>query len=97
MLKRKKELEACLKTLCLSGMRFYYEELARTAEEQTLRYEEYLLELALRECEIRYNKRIARLLRESKLPLEKTSIPSNSKDCLINFSIRSKLSRVDPS
>jgi DNA replication protein DnaC len=71
MLRRKKELESCLKNLCLSGMRLYYEELARAAEEQTLRYEEYLLELALRECEIRYNKRIARLLRESKLPLEK--------------------------
>jgi len=71
MLRRKKELESCLKNLCLSGMRLYYEELARVAEEQTLRYEEYLLELALRECEIRYNKRIARLLRESKLPLEK--------------------------
>jgi DNA replication protein DnaC len=52
-------------------MRFYYEELARTAEEQTLRYEEYLLELVLKECEVRHNKRIARLLRDSKLPLEK--------------------------
>ena len=52
-------------------MRHYYEELARTAEEQTLRYEEYLLELMLKECEVRYNKRITRLLRESKLPMEK--------------------------
>jgi DNA replication protein DnaC len=71
MIRHKKELESSLKSLCLSGMRFYYEELARTAEEQTLRYEEYLLELVLKECEVRHNKRIARLLRDSKLPLEK--------------------------
>ena len=43
MLNRNKELESGLKILCLSGVRHYYEELARTAEEQTLRYEEYLL------------------------------------------------------
>ena len=71
MIRHKKELESSLKSLCLSGMRFYYEELARAAEEQTLRYEEYLLELVLKECEVRHNKRIARLLRDSKLPLEK--------------------------
>jgi len=41
------------------------------AEKETMRYEEYLLELLLRECEVRYNNRIARLLRESKLALEK--------------------------
>ncbi len=71
MLNHKKELESGLKILCLSEMRHTYEELARTAEEQTLRYEEYLLELVLKECEVRYNKRIIRLLRESKLPMEK--------------------------
>ena len=33
VLRRKKELESCLKTLCFSGMLLCYEELARMAEE----------------------------------------------------------------
>ncbi|RLF87784.1 AAA family ATPase [Thermococci archaeon] len=67
----KTRLEACCKSLRLSGVQAYYEELSRTAEQETMRYEEYLLELLLRECEVRYNNRIARLFRESRLPLEK--------------------------
>jgi len=67
----KTRLEACCKSLRLSGVQAYYEELSRAAEQETMRYEEYLLELLLRECEVRYNNRIARLLRESRLPLEK--------------------------
>lgn len=71
MASNKNKLKACFKTLCLSGMRDYYEELTLTAEKQTMGYEEYLLELLMRECEIRHNKRIDRLLKASKLPLEK--------------------------
>ena len=67
----KNKLETCLKNLRLSGVRAYYEELTLMAEQETMRYDEYLLELLLRECEVRYNNRIARLLRESRLPLEK--------------------------
>ena len=67
----KNKLETCLKNLRLSGVRAYYEELTLMAEKETMRYDEYLLELLLRECEVRYNNRIARLLRESRLPLEK--------------------------
>jgi DNA replication protein DnaC len=67
----KEKLAACFKTLCLSGVRDYYKELNHVAEQETMRYEDYLLELLLRECEVRYNNRIARLLRASKLPLEK--------------------------
>ncbi|MBC8359615.1 MAG: ATP-binding protein [Candidatus Aminicenantes bacterium] len=67
----KNKLETCLKNLRLSGVRAYYEELTLMAEQETMRYDEYLLELLLRECELRYNNRIARLLRESRLPLEK--------------------------
>ena len=67
----KEKLAACFKTLCLSGIRDYYKELNHVAEQETMRYEDYLLELLLRECEVRYNNRIARLLRASKLPLEK--------------------------
>ena len=65
------KIEACFKSLHLSGVRAYYEELTRVAEQETMRYDEYLFELLLRECEVRYNNRIARLIRESKLPLEK--------------------------
>jgi DNA replication protein DnaC len=65
------KLQVCLKTLCLSGIRDYYKELTHIAEQETMRYEDYLLELLSRECEVRYNNRIARLLRASKLPLDK--------------------------
>lgn len=71
MASNKEKLADCFKALFLSGVRDYYEELSHVAEQETLRYEDYLLELLLREREVRYNKRIARLLKESKLPLEK--------------------------
>lgn len=71
MASNKERLADCFKALFLSGVRDYYEELSHVAEQETLRYEDYLLELLLREREVRYNKRIARLLKESKLPLEK--------------------------
>ncbi|HEY5177268.1 MAG TPA: ATP-binding protein [Terriglobales bacterium] len=45
---------------------------AQRAEKETLSYEQYLLELAERECEARRRNRIAKLLRESGLPREKT-------------------------
>jgi len=71
MVSNKERLSDCFKTLFLSGVRDYYEELSHVAEQETMRYEDYLLELLLRECEVRYNKRIARLEKASKLPLEK--------------------------
>jgi len=71
MASNKERLADCFKALFLSGVRDYYEELSHVAEQETLRYEDYLLELLLREREVRYNKRIARLLKASKLPLEK--------------------------
>ena len=42
-----------LKELHLPAMRACFEETARRAEKQTLSYEQYLLELAERECEER--------------------------------------------
>ena len=71
MASNKERLTGCFKDLFLSGVRDYYKELSHVAEQETMRYEDYLLELLLRECEVRYNKRIARLLKASKLPLEK--------------------------
>ena len=67
-----KALDECLRELHLPTIRQCYEEKARQAERETLGYEQYLLELAERECEQRRANRVARLLRASKLPLEKT-------------------------
>ena len=68
-------LVANLKALHLPAMRAGFEEAARRAEKETLSYEQYLLELAERECAERQRNRIAKLLKESALPLEK-SLPN---------------------
>jgi DNA replication protein DnaC len=55
----------------LPTFRECFEELARRAVQETASYEQYLLELAERECQTRLAKRTERLLRDSRLPLEK--------------------------
>lgn len=65
-------LNPCLKELYLSTVRSCYQEQAARARRESLSYEHYLLEVLECECETRHHNRIARLLRESKLPLEKT-------------------------
>ena len=62
---------ACLRELHLPTFRECFEELARRAVQETASYEQYLLELAERECQARLAKRTERLLRDSRLPLEK--------------------------
>src|SRR5512135_742529 len=61
-----------LKELHLPTMRVSFEELARQAQQESHSYERYLLELTERECQARRGHRIERLLREARLPLEKT-------------------------
>lgn len=61
-----------LRELHLPTFRECFEEAAGRAVQETLSYERYLLELAQRECEVRRANRIERLLRQSKLPLEKS-------------------------
>lgn len=61
-----------LKELRLRAMLACFEDTARRAEKETLSYEQYLLELAERECEQRRGNRIGRLLQDSGLPLEKS-------------------------
>jgi len=61
-----------LRELHLPTFRENFEDLARRAGQETLSYEQYLLELSARECEMRRANRIERLLRQSRLPLEKT-------------------------
>ena len=65
-------LEGHLKELRLPGIRTCYAEVARQAVQETLSYEQYLLELLEREAEARTEHRIERWLRDSKLPLEKS-------------------------
>jgi DNA replication protein DnaC len=68
----KQELVGHLKELHLPAFRAGYEEMALVAQQESLSYERYLLGLAQRECQERRNNRIERLLRQSRLPLEKT-------------------------
>jgi DNA replication protein DnaC len=67
----RQSLERHLRDLRLPTMRTSYEALARRADQETLSYERYLLELTERECQDRSSRRIDRHLRDSRLPLEK--------------------------
>ena len=68
----KERLAAYLKELHLPAFRSSYEELARQAQQEGLSFEQYLLGLVQRECQERRNKRVERLLHDSRLPLEKS-------------------------
>ncbi len=67
----KKKLNHRLKELHLPTMRSSYPTLCELAVKESMSYEEFLLELLEKECDERRSNRIHRLLRESKLPLEK--------------------------
>jgi len=64
-------LNDALKELHLPTVRECYQEEAQRAQAESASYEQYLLELVEREREARRANRVSRLLRESKLPLEK--------------------------
>lgn len=66
------EMIACLKELHLPSVREQYQEAAERARCNSLSHERYLYELIEAEREARRNNRIARLLRQSGLPLEKS-------------------------
>ncbi|NLH17305.1 MAG: hypothetical protein GX455_12060 [Phycisphaerae bacterium] len=66
------QLIELLKELHLPMFREYHQEFAQKAIADELGYEEYLYELAQRECEVRRANKIDRLIKTSKLPLEKT-------------------------
>jgi DNA replication protein DnaC len=65
-------LTNALKELHLPAIRECYPEQSKVARAESLSYEQYLLGLMDVECEARREKRIARFMRDSKLPLEKT-------------------------
>ena len=72
MSKTHDELTACLKELALPTARACYAELADSARREELTHEAYLLEVMARECQGRRQNRIQRLLRESRLPVQKS-------------------------
>ena len=73
MQKRRKDLLELLKELHLSTFRETYEEVSRQAEKESWGYESFLFQLVERECQERGQRRIERLLRQSRLPLEKST------------------------
>lgn len=68
-----------LTELHLPTVKRIYEESARFAERETLSYERYLLDLITRESQDRQQKRIQRLLRQSRIPAEKALANFNLK------------------
>ncbi len=66
------DITAHLKELHLPTIRECYQECAHVAQQESLSYEQYLLSVVERECEVRRVNRIGRFLRESRLPLEKS-------------------------
>lgn len=67
----KSSLQEQLRELHLPAFRECFEDQARRAEQESLSYEQYLNDLCCRECETRRANRIERLVRQSRLPLEK--------------------------
>lgn len=67
-----KELETLLKQLHLPTFREHYSELAIKAAQEQLSYAEYLVHLCRLEAQVRRYNTIARLVKASRLPLEKT-------------------------
>lgn len=68
----RKQLTELLKELHLPMFREYHAEYAVKATNEGLSYEQYLLELAQIECDVRRANKIARLVKASQLPMEKT-------------------------
>ena len=66
------QLDDCLKELRLPTVRACYPELVEQATQESLGYERFLFELLDREREGRWQRRIERFLRDSRLPLEKS-------------------------
>ena len=74
-----------LTELHLSTVKRIYEESARFAERETLSYERYLLDLVTQESQDRQQKRIERLLHQSRIPADKA---------LANFNLKRLPSKV---
>ncbi len=73
------EIKKCLNILKLPTMKKIYKEETAIAVKESYDYPQYLLRLLEQECEDRKLRKIERLTRESKLPLEKS---------LLNFDLK---------
>jgi DNA replication protein DnaC len=74
MLKKNKlhqQINDYLRELNISDLRGQYIELGKKAQQESMSYEEYLLELLQIQFEIRHTNRINRYLKESRIPVEK--------------------------
>jgi DNA replication protein DnaC len=65
-------LTECLRELHLPGVLAGYENLAEVARRESFSYEKYLQEVVEGERQLRHEKRVQRLLGQSRLPMEKT-------------------------
>jgi DNA replication protein DnaC len=65
-------LVRCLQELRLRTVRTQYEAVSRQAQGESWSYVDFLMELMQRECQQRQHNRIERLLKSSRLPLEKS-------------------------
>src|SRR6202049_2917999 len=65
-------LTRCRQKRRRAAVRSQYEEVARQATAESWSYANFLLELVQRECQQRQHNRIERLLKASRLPLEKS-------------------------
>lgn len=70
-IKMEEELKNQLKDLHLTTIRKSYPDIASMARRETLSYEEFLFELLKEESEVRQNRRRERLLRASRIPVDK--------------------------
>jgi DNA replication protein DnaC len=67
-----RQLLLLLKELHLPMFREYYGQLANQALQEEMSYSRYLYELVAKECEVRRANKIQRLIKTSRVPLEKT-------------------------
>jgi DNA replication protein DnaC len=67
----KEKIKQALTELKMPEIKKVFTEYAEMARKENLQYEEYLLELLQVEIEVRKNNRINRIMKNSKLPLEK--------------------------
>jgi DNA replication protein DnaC len=68
----RQELEQRLRQLSLSTVLKDYSRMATEARKESVSYEQFLLDVIRQECDRRRDKRIARYLKQSRLPLGKT-------------------------
>jgi DNA replication protein DnaC len=86
-----KELDTLLKQLRLPTFRDNYADLAQQAAKEDLSYTEYLLHLARAEAQIRRYNQIQRLVKLSRLPLEKTFVNFDFKKLPLGITQQAKV------